>query len=131
MWANRHPDMSVVRLACVVYWLVLTVLLVSPDPWSMVGIDQSVAPPGGRMLHFAFFTGLALLIAASRWPVRPGLLVGLALAFALATEALQALFPQRKVDLLDVTENLLGLGAGTAIWWLIRNRLMRPSKPRK
>jgi len=120
--------MSVVRLVCVVYWLFLTVLLLAPDPWALMGLDESIGPPEGRMVHFTFFTVLALLIWASRWPIRRGLLAGLMLAFAFATETFQGFVPQRKVELLDLTENLLGLGAGTAIWYLIRKKLVATTR---
>ena len=123
--------MSVVRLTCAVYWLLLTVLLLVPDPLALVGIHGPIGPPGGRMIHFLFFTVLALLICVSRWPIRRGLLAGLAVAFALATEMLQGFVPQRKVELLDLTENLLGLATGTAIWCLIRNKLVGPTSPRE
>jgi hypothetical protein len=39
------------------------------------------------MVHFLVFTVLAVLICASRWPVRRGLLAGVLVAFALAQVA--------------------------------------------
>ena len=59
---------------------------------------------------------------ASRFPVRGGLTLAFLVAYALFTELLQGPLPSRTVEFVDLLENLLGLGAGTAIWSVIQKR---------
>ncbi|MFH1923054.1 MAG: VanZ family protein [Planctomycetota bacterium] len=119
--------MILVRLTCAVYWLVLSVLLLAPDPMALFGIDQLPGPPGGRMVHFFLFTLLAFLVWASRWPARRRRIVGLLLVFAVVMELLQVFVPERTVEVLDLIENLLGVAAGTAIWRWVHKKLPRLS----
>lgn len=116
--------MSFVRVVCVAYWVLLSVLLLTPDPLGMLGIPRPPGPPGGRIFHFLLFTLLALAVHASRWRIRPRLLAGLLVGYALATETLQAFIPNRKVELLDLIENLLGVGMGTVIWWFVQAKIL-------
>jgi hypothetical protein len=117
--------MFLIRAACVLYWALLSFLLLSPDPLAVLGIRRLPGPGGGRGIHFLLFTLLALLVLASRWPVGRRLLAGGLLAFALGTELLQGLVPHRSVEMFDLAENLLGLSAGTGAWLAIRARLPR------
>jgi hypothetical protein len=119
------------RVACVAYWILLSVLLLAPDPFALLGVTRPPGPPGGRGVHFLFFTLLALLAHASRWPMRLGVLAGVLVAYAFLTEGLQALIPHRTVELLDLVENLLGLAAGTAIWRLVGDRVTRRRRGRR
>lgn len=119
--------MLLVRAACVVYWMLLSFLLLAPDPLAIVGIRRLPGPPGGRGIHFLLFTLLALFFLASRWPLRRKLVVGGLVAFALGTELLQGLVPHRTVEMFDLAENLLGLVAGTAAWMMVRTKLPQPS----
>jgi len=114
--------MRLFRLASTVYLAVLTVLLLVPDPAALLGIDQTPGTSSGRGVHFLFFTLLGFLVCASRWPVGRRLLVGLLVAYAVGTEALQALIPLRSAELADLLENLLGLAVGAAIWWIAQKR---------
>ena len=63
---------------------------------------------------------LALLIHASRLPIGRVLLWSTIVAYTVTAELLQSLVPHRVVDVVDLAENLLGLVAGTGIWWAIR-----------
>ena len=74
------------------------------------------------MVHFFLFAMLGFLVWASRLPVRPGLVLGLLVAYALVTESLQWFVPTRTVELLDYLENLLGLAAGGAVWCALQRR---------
>lgn len=116
--------MRLARTICVCYWLLLTIGLLIPDPEAMLGIDELPGPPGHRTLHFFLFAILAFLVHASRWPYRRGWLVTALLGYALSTELVQAFIPGRLVELLDLTENLLGLAAGTAVWWLTQRKFV-------
>ena len=114
--------MILIRVGLGVYLLLLSFLLLAPEPLKLLGFSS---PPGGssvRMVHFCLFTVLGLLVWASRLPVRPGLLLGLLVAYALVTETLQWFVPTRSVELLDYLENLLGLAAGGAAWHALQKR---------
>ena len=114
--------MILIRAALGVYVLFLSFLLLAPDPLKLLGF---AGPPGGsslRMVHFSLFTVLGFLVWASHWPARPGVVIGLLLAYALVTESLQWFIPTRSVELLDYLENLLGLVAGGAAWHVLQSR---------
>lgn len=118
------------RVVCVAYWALLSVLLLAQDPFALFGVPRPPGPPGNRGAHFLFFTLLALLAHASRWPMRFPVLTGLLVAYAFLTEGLQTLVPHRTVELLDLVENLLGLAAGTAIWWFVGDRASKRRRGR-
>lgn len=125
MPAFYRKPMLLVRLASAVYWLVLTAMLLLPDPWALLGMKGPVDTSDKsdvRVVHFLLFTGLTVLVHAGRWPVRRGLLVGLLLAYAIGTESSQAFIPMRTVDPIDFLENLLGIAAGVAVWRFIERR---------
>jgi hypothetical protein len=110
--------LQAVRAVCVLYWAGLTVLLLAPDPAALLGMER---PPGTaklRGVHLAFFLVLGVLIAASRWPPATRWMAGLTIGYAILTELLQGLVPNRTVELLDLAENLAGLALGAAAWWL-------------
>jgi len=120
---------AAIPVAWVAYWLLLTVLLLAPDPLAVLGITRVPGSPGRRMEHLLVFALLALLACASRprlsWATLAALLVG----YAVLTETLQAFVPTRTVELLDYLENLLGLAAGGGLWRLIRSRCPIPNSP--
>jgi VanZ family protein len=120
--------MRAIRVVATAYWLLLTVLLLAPDPLELLGITGATDSSGRRMEHFALFAVLALVVCASRLPVRRGAVAGLLVAYALIAETLQAFVPTRNVELLDYVENLLGLATGGVIWWWIQARFI-PSAP--
>ena len=111
--------MRLVRFVCLVYSAALSVLLLLPNIKFLLGWWLFPHPPGGIGRHFAAFTVLGILVAASRIPVRRARLAGLLVTYAIGIELLQLLSPPRSVELLDVIENLLGLGAGVALWRLV------------
>ena len=114
--------MRLIRLVCTAYCLFVTLLLVAPDLLKLLGIERLPTPEGGRGVHFAVFALLAFVVYASRFRVHRGLTLALLVAYALLTESLQGFVPSRSVELLDLIENLLGLGFGTAIWLLVQKR---------
>lgn len=111
-----------IRVGLVVYLLFLSFLLLAPEPLKLLGFTS---PPGAssvRMVHFLLFAVLGFLVWASRLPVRPGLVLGVLVAYALVTESLQWFVPTRTVELLDYLENLLGLAAGGMVWHALQRR---------
>ena len=118
---------ATIRVVSVAYWLLVTFLLLAPDPLALLGITRGPGPPGGRMEHFLLFWVLAFLVCASRPPLRWGPLACLLVGYALLTETLQVFVPTRTVELLDYAENLLGLAAGWGLWGLIQTRFVGPA----
>jgi hypothetical protein len=110
-----------VCLACCAYWLFLTALLLDPNPAPLVGLDEVPLFPWGDFgIHLIAFAGLGFLTNATRWPKRPcWSLTGLLAVYAVATELTQLLIPGRCAELLDVFENILGIAAGSAGYWLL------------
>lgn len=111
--------MRLTRIACVAYLVLTSVLLLAPDPWELMGFDDSPSV-GGRGEHFCMFAVLAFLVHAGRGPLSRRWTVAALIGYALATETLQAFIPTRCVELLDYLENLLGLAAGTIAWLAAR-----------
>jgi hypothetical protein len=107
-------------LICAGYWGLLTVLLLAPNPAAVVGLRRvPVFPWGDIGIHFTAFTIVTLLVYGVRWPKGIGWPVSaVLLAYGITTESLQWFVPSRAVELLDYTENILGVAAGTGIYWL-------------
>lgn len=100
-----------------VYLAVLSWALVARDPLAALapGPDAAALPGGlDKAAHFAGFAGLALVVAAARWPGSARLHLGLMAGYALATECVQAMLPWRGAELADALCNLAGIGAGLA-----------------
>jgi VanZ family protein len=116
---KRPPYLLSLRVACIAYLLLLTFLLVVPEPLRLFGITQLPGPPSHRGAHFVLFAPFGLLAMASRWPLPRPWLVGTLLGYAVLTELIQACIPNRAPELFDVIENILGLAAGMAVCWLI------------
>jgi hypothetical protein len=110
-----------VRLACVCYWLLLTVLLLVPNPAALVGLHAVPVFPWGKFgIHLSFFTVLGFLANATRWPKRVGWpLIGLLVVYGVTTESLQLFVPHRTARVMDAIENILGIALGSAIYWLV------------
>ena len=114
--------MIVFRAALGLYLLVLSFLLLAPDPLTLLGFPGSPGASSLRLVHFALFAVLGFLAWASRWPLRSGTVLGLLVGYALVTESLQWFIPTRTVELLDYLENLLGLVAGVGAWHILQRR---------
>ena len=119
--------MRLIRAACCAYWCLLSLLLLHPDPKSLLGMESVPGGPGGYGVHFAVFVGLALITLAGRFPVRRGLLAAVLVGYALATEALQGLVPERTVDPIDAAENVMGLVVGALIWRIVWKAMHPPT----
>lgn len=98
------------------YWLALTVLLLVPDPLALLrGVVPDATIPA-RGTHFSAFFLLAILAASSRLPWRPRAQAVVSFVYAVTIESLQGFVDGRAVELLDYTENLLGLAIGAIVW---------------
>jgi hypothetical protein len=108
-------------LACLCYWLFLTVLLLVPNPAALLGLHAVPIFPWGKFgIHLGFFTILGFLVNATRWPKRIGwsMLVFL-IVYGITTESLQLFVPHRTARVMDAIENILGIVTGSAIYWLL------------
>ena len=91
-----------------------------------LGFSLQPGPLEEHLTHFSLLAGLTLLAHASRWPIRTSTLVGLLALYAVVTETLQGLNPDRTVELKDYVENLLGVVVGTLLWrWYVARRAGR------
>ncbi len=121
--------MRTVRLLfCVAYAVLLTMLLLAPQPAKLLGLRRIPMFPWGDIgIHFTAFTILTLLVHGLRWPTRTRWpIVAALLAYGVVIESLQVFVPSRSVELLDYLENMLGVAVGTGIYWLAR-RLIQSS----
>jgi hypothetical protein len=122
--------MIVFRAALALYLLLLSFLLLAPEPLKLLGFPSSSGASSLRMVHFTLFAVLGFLAWASRWPVRSRTLLGVLVGYALVTESLQWFIVERSVELLDYAENLLGLAAGGAVWHALQWWGRSPSERR-
>ena len=57
----------VLRLACICYWLILSVLLLVPNPAALIGLHSVPIFPWGKFgIHLSLFTVLGFLANATR-----------------------------------------------------------------
>ncbi len=119
------------------YLAVLSAGLFLPDPFIMAGTEHDVlrtlyfdkVDPVGHVLAFL---PLGFLSCASPWPRRGAVRLGLSVAYALASEPLQAFFPPRTPQLSDLIEDLVGLALGATCWWVLtRLRRAKPATARE
>jgi hypothetical protein len=117
----------IVLLTFLCYWLFLTVLLLVPNPAALVGLHAVPIFPWGKFgIHLMFFTVLGFLANSTRWPKRPcWQMIVFLVVYGITTESLQFLVPHRSARVMDGMENILGIVAGSAIYWLLL-RLMQP-----
>jgi VanZ family protein len=119
------------RLACSSYWLLLTVLLLAPNPLALFHIHHlPAAASNDKLVHFSCFLVLAILVGASHFPVRVWMIAAIMVAYAVIAEAAQYFSPPRTVDAWDAVCNLAGLATGTVIYELIHRTIgqFRPAR---
>jgi len=109
------------------YLAILTFCLVTRDPFWVAGhqqgllrmiYDQSVKPVS-HLLAF-FVAGLLCGLGCSRNIL--GIVLGALVVYALATEGVQFLVPDRTPEWSDVIQNLAGLGLGMGVATWLRRR---------
>ncbi|MGA2033650.1 MAG: VanZ family protein [Thermoguttaceae bacterium] len=115
------------QLSCLCYWLLLTVLLLVPNPAALVGMRAVPTFPWGKFgVHLIAFIILAVLVHGTRWPKRlwwP--LFAFLVVYGITTESLQLFVPHRTARVMDGIENILGIALGSGIYWLLQ-RSIRP-----
>lgn len=117
--------------ACLCYWIFLTLLLLTPDPAALVGLDRVPIFPWGKFgVHLIAFTGLSFLANGIFWPKRFSwpVLVSL-VVYGITTESLQLLVPHRTARVMDGIENILGIAVGWGIYSLVSWLLLPSLKP--
>ena len=120
--------MLIIRLICAAYCSLLTLMLLLSDPLALLGIKRAAGISQGWGVHFWCFAVLGLLALASRFPIRSAVLAGGLVGYAVATELLQGFVPLRAVERGDLIENLLGLTAAGAVWWVVQKCILRGSQ---
>ncbi len=110
----------VVRLVCFGYWILLTVLLLTPDPAALLGLQRVPSFPWGKFgVHLGFFTVLSVLVCAVWWSKRLWpFMIALLVVYGITTETLQLLVPPRTARVMDGIENVLGIAVGVVIYSL-------------
>jgi hypothetical protein len=108
--------MRFLRYAFAAYLLFLTLLLLAPDPWALLGFKHPMISGSGRGIHLLFFSGLAFLASGSRFNLRPWILAAALIGYGAATEVVQRFVPPRSVDLVDFLEDLSGTLVGIGFW---------------
>jgi VanZ family protein len=116
-------------VASLVYWVGLTILLLTPDPAGLFGFKRPPRLPGGDSgIHFTLFLVLTVLVLSARG-VRPfGWFLAVLGVYALAAEGLQYFVPPRAVELGDLVENLLGIVVGASLYGLVLRFGYKPKK---
>lgn len=120
---------NIIRILNICYWILLTALLVIPDPRraaANVTLLAGVASLLGPVAHLLGTAGLTALALMARWPLSRRALFILLVGYALVTELVQAFLPTRTPELLDVVQNLVGIGLGYGAFLLGLAALARP-----
>jgi VanZ family protein len=124
--------MKLFRIACFLYWAFLTVLLLTPDPKGLLGLESVEQLPSDTLAHLTFFTLLAILVHTSRLPWRRWIIYATLLGYAFGAEAMQFFVPPREVELKDFAMNFSGLALGTGLYFtgvLLWRRLKHKQHP--
>jgi len=111
------------RLLCAAYAVILSYLLLSPNP-----LGDAPRPSIERGPHTMLFVPLAVLVLAARLPLKTYTVLVILLLYAAGTEIAQALVPNRHADPLDLVENLLGVAIGSAIVWAAARAMRSASR---
>ncbi len=113
---------GLMRLVCIGYLTLLTVVLLTADPFQLVGVRGNM-PALLRMLvpvaHLLGFWVLTVLMLMARWPApRWGIAVLLVL-YAGMTEVAQSFLPPRAAEWGDWLQDLAGIAVGTVLCWIV------------
>jgi VanZ family protein len=104
------------RISCAAYWLLLTTLLLVPDPLRLLRMHRVPLDSGSPLVHFAVFVVLSLATLASQFPIPSFVTLAVLAGYAVLTEYLQSYVPPRTMDSLDFVGNFLGILVGAAIY---------------
>lgn len=102
------------RIFCLAYALLLSLLLLSSDPISAVGQREGYS--GLLTLkpfaHFLGFVPLAFFTVSARWPISRTAAAICLVGYAAGTELLQCFVPGREPGVLDLLQNVVGIAVG-------------------
>jgi VanZ family protein len=118
----NHLQIIFLRLLFVGYFVYLTLLLLTPDPFRLVGSSPRFIHfldklyPLAHCISFSVLTVLALL--ACRPLSRRTVCLSLA-GYAMATEMLQMLTPPRTAEWGDWFQDIAGIFLGLGVVWLL------------
>lgn len=116
----------ILRIFTVFLWLFCTLLLWHPNPSILFGKLPVDEAPGFGLSHFLMFAVLMLFILRS-WPsVSPLFWVGVLLFYAVGTELVQILIPNRTFEWLDIVQDALGIMLAFLVDLALRFYLFRP-----
>ncbi len=121
----------VMRVACIIYLIFLTALLLTEDPLRLIGV-RSGAPSLLRWVmpaaHLVSFGVLAALALTAHWPLPRWGVVLLMVAYAGVTELVQGLVPLRTPEWADWLQDLAGIGVASVVCWLVAIAVGRRAK---
>jgi VanZ family protein len=108
------------RKICAGYWLLLTALLLARDPLGWFGRSGSVDTVYIRLeplAHFLSFALLTMLVLATHWRLARRWQFAVLAAYGVATELIQSQIPGRRMELVDLVQDIAGIAFGCAAWW--------------
>ncbi len=118
----KRFNVIIMRIAVFVYWIYLSILLLSRDPTYWIGSPGHV--PGLLKIlmpfaHILSFAVLSLLTFAACLPLpRWSIILSLAM-YGVLTEIIQGFFPPRTPEWADWFQDLGGVAIGFACFWLV------------
>ncbi len=121
--ANRIR-LGAIRVICACWWIVVTVLLLSSNPASLVGLSARWVSAWSAVAHVGSFLLLSGLTLASAPPLSMQSTLALLAVYGVTVELLQGLVPNRYVSWSDFAANLLGIAMG-AIFYAAARMLWR------
>jgi VanZ family protein len=113
--ANRIR-LGAVRTLCACWWIVVTVLLLTSNPASLVGLSARWVSAWSAVAHVGSFLLLSGLTLASCPPLSMRATLALLATYGVTVELLQGLVPNRHVSLSDFAANLLGIAMGAIVY---------------
>ncbi len=120
---DYNDAMSWLSRLGVVYLMALSYLLLVSNPFAMAGEYEETTKSFyfgniASYVHVICFVPLGFAAVAGRWPWRRSWVLFSLVIYAVGTEFLQAIIPERVMDGADMIQNLAGLAVGMAMGWL-------------
>jgi hypothetical protein len=110
------------RIACVAYIVFLSLLLLSPNPATVIGCSDGLPwvlqtlMPYAHLLSFSVF---AILMLLARWPMPRWSIALLLAAYGGATEIIQGFIPPRTPEWADWFQDVGGVAMGIVLCSLL------------
>jgi VanZ family protein len=111
---------GLIRALALVYLILVTLLLLSPDPAKLVPYQSvwAIVAWLAPWAHFLAFFSLTLLALAPRWPAPRWAVVLILALYAGGTELAQKMSPTRAAEWKDWFQDLGGVALGAVVCWL-------------